>query len=161
MMNNYGYEWIKAMAKEHKRTVPDLLVLARQNDPFFTGGNTSCAMAEWFADLWEQFGYRRGLLDQPGIMARVVRAAGHGHRFYRLGADNGGRAEAPGLGQLRVLRQLCGEEGQLSRSENTDVSRFKERAMPPPIFIPGSSGHDEDTWARQALHPPQLGHHQL
>jgi hypothetical protein len=47
-----GYEKIRRLAKAKRCTIPDLLVLARQNDPFFAGSDTSRAMAEWFADLW-------------------------------------------------------------------------------------------------------------
>ena len=52
---------MKAIAKANRVSIPDLLVLARGNDPFFTGSETSRAMAEWFADLWQQFGYGRGV----------------------------------------------------------------------------------------------------
>jgi hypothetical protein len=56
-----GYEKIKAMAKAMRCTIPDLLVLARQNDPFFAGAETSRAMAEWFTRLWLDFGYTTGV----------------------------------------------------------------------------------------------------
>jgi len=56
-----GYEKIKRLAKEKKCNVTDLLVLARQNDPFYTGSATQKAMAEWFAELWRSFGYTAGV----------------------------------------------------------------------------------------------------
>ena len=56
-----GYEKIKKLAKERRRNITDLLVLARQNDPFFTGSATDKAMAEWFAELWRRFGYTTGV----------------------------------------------------------------------------------------------------
>lgn len=56
-----GYEQIKAMAKEKSCRVTDLLVLARHNDPFYAGSETSRAMAEWFAALWQKFGYTKGV----------------------------------------------------------------------------------------------------
>lgn len=56
-----GYETIKQLAKKIGWRIPDLLVLARQNDPFFAGSKTSRAMAEWFADLWHKFGYTSGV----------------------------------------------------------------------------------------------------
>jgi hypothetical protein len=56
-----GYERIKRLAKELGCTIPELLVLARQNDPFFVGSKTDLAMAEWFADLWLRFGYTTGV----------------------------------------------------------------------------------------------------
>ena len=52
-----GYETIKRLAKEAGCTIPDLLVLARQNDPFFVGSKADRAKAEWFAGLWHEFDY--------------------------------------------------------------------------------------------------------
>lgn len=56
-----GYEKIKQIAKEKRCNITDLLVLARQNDPFYTGTATEKSMAEWFADLWRRFGYSTGV----------------------------------------------------------------------------------------------------
>lgn len=56
-----GYEALKATAKQMQLTMPDLLVLARQNDPFFCGSPAQVAQAEWFAGLWQRFGYSRGV----------------------------------------------------------------------------------------------------
>ncbi len=57
-----GYEKIKRLAKEKKCNIPELLVLARQNDPFFTGSDTNKAMAEWFVDVvYNQYGGTNGL----------------------------------------------------------------------------------------------------
>src|SRR6266516_773728 len=52
------YEMIKQLAKEMGCKVTDLIPLAPQNDPFYTGTPTDWALAEWFAQLWQQFGYR-------------------------------------------------------------------------------------------------------
>jgi hypothetical protein len=60
-MNMAGYEKIKAMAKERRCTILDLLVLARQNDPFFAGSETDWAMAMWFTGLWNDFGFTTGI----------------------------------------------------------------------------------------------------
>lgn len=56
-----GYTKIKKLAKELKCNIPDLLVLARQNDPFFSGSEASRIKAEWFADLWQRFNYAAGV----------------------------------------------------------------------------------------------------
>lgn len=56
-----GYEQIKHLAKEAGCNIPELLVLARQNDPFFVGGKSSTLMAGWFAEIWERFGYTNGV----------------------------------------------------------------------------------------------------
>jgi len=56
-----NYQEIKALAKRVGCTVPDLLVLARGNDPFYIGTPTHVAQAEWFAGLWEAFGNPTGV----------------------------------------------------------------------------------------------------
>ena len=56
-----NYQDIKALAKRIGCTVPDLLALSRNNDPFYVGSPTHIAQAEWFAALWERFGYTTGV----------------------------------------------------------------------------------------------------
>jgi len=56
-----GYERIKRLAREEGRNIPDLLALARQNDPFFMGSPAQVRKAEWFASLWERFDYATGV----------------------------------------------------------------------------------------------------
>jgi hypothetical protein len=58
-MIDYGQ--IKQMAKQTGQRVTDLIVLAPQNDPFYTGTPNDCALAEWFAGLWHAFGYSSGV----------------------------------------------------------------------------------------------------
>jgi hypothetical protein len=43
------------------RSVTDLLVLSRQNDPFFKGTPAHWRDARWFAALWEHFEFDRGV----------------------------------------------------------------------------------------------------
>ncbi|MGI8656853.1 MAG: hypothetical protein ACR2LC_16735 [Pyrinomonadaceae bacterium] len=57
---NY-YEAIKAEAKQRRCKVTDLIALAPQNDPFYVGTPGSMALAQWFAELWERFGYSTGV----------------------------------------------------------------------------------------------------
>jgi hypothetical protein len=57
---NY-YEAIKAEAKQRRCKVTDLIALAPQNDPFYVGTPGSIALAQWFAELWERFGYSTGV----------------------------------------------------------------------------------------------------
>jgi hypothetical protein len=52
---------IKRYAKDNGCSVKDLLVLAPQNDPFYVGTHGQREMAEWFADLWNRFGYTSGV----------------------------------------------------------------------------------------------------
>src|SRR6266516_1880627 len=58
-MIDYGQ--IKQLAKETGQRVTDLIVLAPQNDPFYTGTPNDCALAEWFAGLWHAFSYSSGV----------------------------------------------------------------------------------------------------
>jgi len=51
------YEYIKQLARETGARVTDLIPLAPQNDPFYTGTPGDWALAEWFARLWQAFGY--------------------------------------------------------------------------------------------------------
>jgi hypothetical protein len=55
------YQEIKATAKEIGTSIKELIALAPQNDPFYTGSKSELAKAEWFAGLWRQFGYGRGV----------------------------------------------------------------------------------------------------
>lgn len=56
-----GYEDLKELALEEGVNIPDLLALARNNDPFFCGSPAQLDKAQWFADLWQRFGYSTGV----------------------------------------------------------------------------------------------------
>src|SRR5438309_830042 len=51
------YEEIKQLARSSGQRVTDLIVLAPQNDPFYSGTPNDWALAQWFAGLWNAFGY--------------------------------------------------------------------------------------------------------
>jgi hypothetical protein len=53
----FTYEQIKQLARQTGQRVTDLIPLAPQNDPFYTGTPHDWALAEWFASLWQAFGY--------------------------------------------------------------------------------------------------------
>lgn len=55
------YESLKALAKASKVKVTDLLALAPQNDPFYVGTPASVEQGNWFANLWQRFGYGFGV----------------------------------------------------------------------------------------------------
>lgn len=55
------YETIKQLAKDNGISVSDLCALNPKNDPFYTGRPAEVIAAEWFADLWQKFGYGRGV----------------------------------------------------------------------------------------------------
>jgi len=56
----FDYGRIRELAKESGCTVPDLLALARQNDPFYVGTPGDIAQAEWFAEIWRAGRFSRG-----------------------------------------------------------------------------------------------------
>jgi hypothetical protein len=56
-----NYEAIKVLAKSARCKVTDLIVLAPQNDPFYVGTDAAHAWGEWFAELWQRFGYSTGV----------------------------------------------------------------------------------------------------
>lgn len=55
------YASIKDQARQQGCRITDLIALAPQNDPFYTGTPADLALAEWFADLWNRFGYTKGV----------------------------------------------------------------------------------------------------
>jgi hypothetical protein len=55
-----GYDRIKSLAHETGSAIPNLLALARQNDPFFAGAPAQQQQAEWFESLWEVYGLSHG-----------------------------------------------------------------------------------------------------
>ncbi len=61
------YEDLKTLQQEiqlergRKPPVKDLIILAPQNDPFYSGSDGERKDAEWFAGLWELFGYTTGV----------------------------------------------------------------------------------------------------
>lgn len=56
-----NYDQIKELAKESGQRVSDLLALAPQNDPFYAGTPGDYLWGEWFAALWNRFGYSTGV----------------------------------------------------------------------------------------------------
>ncbi|HVU00073.1 MAG TPA: hypothetical protein VHE33_21420 [Acidobacteriaceae bacterium] len=55
------YTTIKQLSKRMGVRVTDLIALAPQNDPFYTGTPNDWVLAEWFAALWRAFGYGEGV----------------------------------------------------------------------------------------------------
>jgi hypothetical protein len=56
-MAAYDFETVKALAKELRWSVEDLLALAGKNDPFYVGQTAQRSAAEWFADIWNRFDF--------------------------------------------------------------------------------------------------------
>ncbi len=57
----FEYEDIKELAREVRCKVTDLTVLALGNDPFYAGVPYRRKRAEWFAELWDRFGFQQGV----------------------------------------------------------------------------------------------------
>jgi hypothetical protein len=55
--NNFSYQGIKDLAKELQRPEGTLIALTTTNDPFHATTPGRVRRAEWFAALWEQFGW--------------------------------------------------------------------------------------------------------
>jgi len=55
-----SYQEIKELKKQG-HNAKDLIVLAAANDPFYMGQPAQEIRAKWFSDLWERFGYDRGV----------------------------------------------------------------------------------------------------
>ena len=55
------YEQIKQRAQDQKCQVKDLVALSPKNDPFYVGTPGDLADATWFRNLWESFGYTKGV----------------------------------------------------------------------------------------------------
>jgi hypothetical protein len=60
-MADVDYESIKRLAREQKCRVEDLLALSRNADPYYAGTPTKVEEAEWFARLWQRFGFSAGV----------------------------------------------------------------------------------------------------
>jgi hypothetical protein len=61
MVLSMDYEEIKQLSKSMRVRVTDLIALAPQNDPFYTGTPNDWALGQWFATLWQAFGYEDGV----------------------------------------------------------------------------------------------------
>lgn len=53
------FDTLKAWSKEDKVSPAALIALTPQNDPFYTGTPADIRNGEWFAGLWQRFGYDR------------------------------------------------------------------------------------------------------
>jgi hypothetical protein len=52
-----NYSTIKALAGEIGTSYKNLIALAPQNDPFYTGTDGDVVKAQWFAEIWRRAGY--------------------------------------------------------------------------------------------------------
>src|SRR5215831_7076831 len=61
MVMRMDYSEIKQLSKQMGVRVTDLIALAPQNYPFYTGTPNDWALGQWFAGLWQAFGYADGV----------------------------------------------------------------------------------------------------
>lgn len=61
-MNYEGIKELKRALRQlgHKWSMPELYVMAPQNDPFLAGMGANKADAEWFTDIWKKFHFPKG-----------------------------------------------------------------------------------------------------
>ena len=116
-----GYDAIKALKKRHTyRKVTDLLVMANQNDPFYAGSEGQRAKAEWFADLWRQFGY------SSGVHLRRV-------HYQLVSQRNPRKHDGMGYENTEGCWDYLQEAGRMARYlELVDAEAFEDHRNPDP-----------------------------
>ncbi len=125
----WNYERIKVEAKNGRQNslgyskVEDLLVLARQNDPFYVGTDNDRQNAEWFAELFNRFGYIEGV---------------HLRRIHYQIISQDPKVEMPN-GKLYENTEKCWQFlNQAAKSarylELVDPAKFEDRRASKPII---------------------------
>lgn len=67
-MDTFDYENLKQLAKDLGYTVPELLALSPNNDPFYKGTPGDVTKGRWFADIYRRAGYS---IFRPPHLRRV------------------------------------------------------------------------------------------
>ena len=147
MNSKVDYASIKSMARELGCPVTDLIVLAPQNDPFYVGTPGDCALGEWFAELWERFGYT------TGVHLRRV--------HYRLVSQDPPVLTPSGAPYENTENcwSLLGRASKAARYLGlVDAADFDDRRNPDPVLyaIPEPSEpwlhiYDDDAWGTPGL----------
>jgi hypothetical protein len=131
-----GYEAIKEMARHRRVNITDLLVMARQNDPFFAGSPAQLRDAEWFATWWNELGYQ----GRSGVHLRAV--------HYRLVSQDTPPAMPNGLPYTNTL-ECWGYLNQASRMARhlklVDVEAFEDHRNPDPVIYAADPEEFEPT----------------
>ncbi len=127
-----GYEGLKELAQEEGVNIPSLLALARNNDPFFCGSPAQLDKAEWFAQLWQRFGY------STGVHLRRV--------HYRLVSQHGPTMHdgTPYENTERCWGYLC-DAGKFARYLGfVPVEAFEDHRNPPAQIMAWARGYDPE-----------------
>ena len=123
--------WIQRCAKLLKRKIPDLLALARNNDPFLIGGEEEIKKGRWFAELWK-------VIESPrDIHLRSMHYALL-HSNVRL-LDGTPYENTEEQWELLQIASKCGRVLRMVPAE-----AFVDRRNPPPILPAWIQHLDED-----------------
>jgi hypothetical protein len=97
-----------------------LIVLSPNNDPFYKGTPAHRRDAEWFTDIWQQFGY------QSGVHLRRV-------HYQILSNDLQFADGTPYLNTEKYWGKLCGAGSAARILGMVDVEAFDDRRNPDPV----------------------------
>lgn len=121
-----GPEEHKVAARElGLRGAKHLYVLAPDNDPFVKGTPAHWRDAEWFAGLWRDFGYTRGV-HLRRVHYRMVTDP-HPERYALPTGE-------PYLNTKGCWRSLCGAGTAARILGLVDVEAFADRRNPDPVL---------------------------
>lgn len=127
-----SYSEIKRLSKELGRPTETLLALSINNDPFYAAIPNRRKLAEWFAGLWEQFGFGGGvhvrrihyrIISQP---SPILLPSGEPYRntIYAFRQLIWGARDARYLG-------LVPGENFIDQRNNATVIRLRDEAAKP------------------------------
>ncbi len=118
-----GYEEIKRLSKETGRKIPELIALARQNDPFFVGSPAQIEKGEWFARMWEEHGY----VGMTGIHLRRVH-----YKLYLTEEEVVTADGNPYENTEECWKHLCEASKYARYLDLVDADAFEDRRGLPP-----------------------------
>lgn len=114
-----GYQAIKELSRETGQPIPQLLALARQNDPYFAGSPANVELGEWFRGVWRKAGFSQGVHLRRVHYQLVSTGAGM-HNFE------------PYQNTLKCWDYLC-QAGKAARYLGyVSPTAFEDRRNPPP-----------------------------
>src|SRR6266516_5300486 len=134
------YEEIKQLARSSGQRVTDLIVLAPQNDPFYSGTPNDWALAEWFAGLWNAFGYTN----------RV-----HIRRVHYQIISQNPPVCLPNGKQFEHTEECWGILNLASKAARylglVDPAAFTDRRNPDPVVYASHHAYDPEVYASERL----------
>ena len=130
---------IKRIAEQSGCRISDLLVLAGKNDPFNCGTEGDIALAEWFANLWNNFGM------QPGCHIRKL------HYAIVVQDEDVPKLDGSPYRNTKKDAELLEEASKKARYLGLiDPRHLKDRRNPEPYFFaPDYTEPDTPNWSIQ------------